>query len=275
MPTIRPRPLAALLIALVVGGCFHPTHQVSDAFVWNEALPAGATLHLRDLNGAVRVRPSSTGQVALHASKRWSRGREKDVHFATTQSGNDYYVCALWGKATQCDAAGYGRRRESILMRLLSLLSFRSSTRTDMSVDFDVTIPAGVRLDASTVNGNVEAIGTTNAVRVSTVNGSIHATGASSLAAHTVNGSVELTLDQLGATDSIRAESVNGNVTIDVPAAFEGRVELKTVNGSVGSDLPVATMGSLARHQLSGAVGSAPRMISLATVNGSVRLIKH
>lgn len=275
MPNLRSRPLVALAIALVVGGCFHPTHEVADALVWNESLPAGATLHLRNLNGAIRVHASSNGQATIHASKRWRRGREKDVHFATTRSGNDYYVCALWGKATQCDAAGYGRRRESLIMRLLSLLSMSGSTRTDMTVNFDVSVPAGVQLDASTVNGNVEAIGTTAAVNVSTVNGTVHATGTSALAAHTVNGSVELTLDQLGAADSVRAESVNGNVTIIVPAAFEGAVEMKTVNGSVTSDLPVTTSGALERRELRGAIGSAPRMLSLETVNGSVRLIKR
>lgn len=275
MLIIRSRPLAALAIALVVGGCFHPTHEVADAFVWNEPLPAGATLHVRDLNGAIRVHASTTGQVTLHAAKRWRRGREKDVHFATTHTGNDYYVCALWGKATQCDASGYGRRRESLLVRLLSLLSFSGSTRTDMAVNFDVAVPAGVQLDASTVNGNVEAIGTTGAVSVSTVNGSVHAAGASALSAHTVNGSVELALDQLGAADSVRAESVNGNVTISVPAAFEGNVDMKTVNGSVSSELPVSATGASERRELRGAIGSAPRMISLETVNGSVRLTKR
>lgn len=263
------------MIALVVGGCFHPTHEVADAFVWNEPLPAGATLHLRDLNGAIRVHASSTGQAAVHASKRWRSGREKDVHFATTHSGNDYYVCALWGKATQCDASGYGRRRESLIMRLLSLLSMSSSTRTDMTVNFDVALPAGVQLDASTVNGNVDATGTTGPVSVSTVNGTVHANGTSALAAHTVNGSVHLTLDRLGAADSVRAESVNGSVTINVPAAYEGSVELKTVNGSVTSDLPVTTSGASGRRELSGTIGAAPRMISLETVNGSVRLVKR
>lgn len=275
MPRLRPRPIAALAIALVVGGCFHPTHEVSDAFVWNEPLPAGSTLHLRDLNGAIHVRASTNGQIALRASKRWRRGREKDVHFVTTQSGNDYYVCALWGKANQCDASGYGRRRQGILMRLLSLLSFSSSTRTDMTVNFDVAVPAGVQLDASTVNGNVDADGVTGAVRVSTVNGSVHASGASAIAAHTVNGSVELTLAQLGAADSIHAQSVNGDVTIAVPPAFEGNVELKTINGSVSSDFPVTTSGELGRHRLFGVIGSAPRMIALETINGSVRLVKR
>lgn len=277
MPILRPflRVVAALTIALVVGGCFHSTHEVADAFVWNETLPSGATLHLRDLNGAIRVHASSNAQVSLHASKRWRSGREKDVHFATTRSGNDYYVCALWGKATRCDASGYGPRRESLFMRLLSLLSMSTSTRTDMTVNFDVAVPAGVQLDARTVNGNVEATGTTGTVRVSTVNGTVHATGTSTLAAHTVNGSVHLTLDRLGAADSIRAESVNGSVTIEVPAAYEGSVELKTVNGSVASELPVTASGTPSRREISGTVGSAPRMISLETVNGSVRVIKR
>jgi hypothetical protein len=268
------RPLAAVAIALVVSGCFHHTNEVVNAFAWSDTIADGGTIHLRNLNGEVRVRPATDGSVSVRASKHWRRGRENDVHFVTNRSGNDVYVCALWGKATRCDASGYGREHTSLLRRFLRLFSL-GRTSTDMSVAFDVAVPAGVRLDASTVNGSVTANAPGAGLRASTVNGSVTVSGGAPLSAQSVNGNVTVTLDRLAAADSVSAQTVNGNVTVNVPADFQGAVELSNVNGNLGSDLPIVTTGSIERHNLRGRIGDAPRSLRLETVNGSVHVRKR
>ncbi len=271
------RPLAVLLVAFCTTGCLHRSHDVADAFTWNDALPAGATLHLRDLNGTIRVRPApaADARATVLASKHWRRGREKDVHFAANRVGNDVYVCALWGKANQCDASGYGEAPTSLFRRFLGLFSMERSTG-DMRVDFEVTVPAGVHVDASTVNGDVDASANGAPVRAATVHGNVHASGVAPLVGHSVSGDVSLILDSLGATDSIAAASVKGDVSATVPADFQGNVNLSTVKGSVASDLPVAATQTDGSHtELKGEIGSAPRAIKLHTVSGSAHVIKR
>lgn len=268
------RPVASVVLALAVSGCMHRTHDVANAFVWDAQMPGGGTLHLRDLNGEIRVQPATDGKVSVRASKHWRRGKENAVHFVTRQEGNDVYVCALWGTANRCDASGYGATRASFLRRFLRLFSM-SSSRTDMAVNFEVAIPAGVRLDASTVNGNVNATGVSAGLHASTVNGNVRASGGAPVSVRSVNGEVTVALDALGAADSVSAKTVNGNVTVTVPADFQGSVELMTVNGAVGSDLPVTTSGSLGGRRLTGQIGSAPRSLKLESVNGTVRIDKR
>ncbi len=261
--------LACVIVAMaaLLAGCRRSApHEVTNAFQWTDQIVAGGTLHLRDVNGRIRVVPAPAGAVQITGSKVWHRGRESDVRFVANRVGSDVYVCALWGRRSRCDEHGYTASGPSFW----SIFSFRG--RSDMRADFAVSLPAGVKLDVVAVNGGVSVQGVSSDVKIQSVNGSVDASSRSgSMAIENVNGSITAGVDSLG-TAPYRFVTVNGSVHVTLPAAFQGRVELKTITGRASSDFPVT--GATERNTIEGTVGSGNGSVTIKTVNGSVELLR-
>src|SRR5690606_34794426 len=127
-----------------------------------------------------------------------------------TQVGSgsqDVLVCALWNENSECDEQGYRSRGNN-----------RSRNRNnDVSVEFTVRIPAGVKLDVSTVNGGLTIRGATDEVEAHTVNGGIEAESAGGpVNANTTNGDIEVRMGRSG-TGDLSFETTNGSVEVYLP----------------------------------------------------------
>lgn len=265
-------PVVAAL-CVVVAGCGRSTHEDTNAFRLTEELPPGSTLHLRTTIGRIEVRPTEASVVDVVGSKRW-RGRNGDVSFVTYRDGDDVYVCALWGRRGRCDENGY---RSTVsgrsFLRIFSL--FRRRESSDAVASFSVRLPAGVKLDAYSVNGPIKVDGARSGVIARATNGGIeilHSAG--SVIAKTINGSVVVGVDSLSSSDDIKAETVNGSVRAQVPTDVQGDVELVTVNGRVVTDFPLTISGRISPREVRGRIGESPRSITLKSVNGGVQLLK-
>lgn len=263
---------AALSGAILLAGCRRSeAREVTNAFQWSEPIPAGATLHIRDINGNVRVGPATGPAVQVTGSKKWRRGRESDVHFVANRVGNDVYVCAMWGNRGRCDDRGYTSSSGGSILRIFSLRHHG----TDMSVDFAVQLPAGVNLDVLTISGGTTVEGVSSNVQAKTVSGSItahNATGA--LRLETVNGSIDAGVDSLTSDAPLNFASVNGSIRVVLPASLQGDVTLETVSGRVSSNFPLQASDAPASHSMHGTLGSATRSVSLRTVNGAIELLR-
>jgi hypothetical protein len=262
---------AALLAgaALLVGGCGRDAREVPDALSWSDELAPGTTVHLRTVSGDVSVHGTAERHASVHGIKRWRRGRERDVRFVMSRSGDDVYVCAIWvRRGGRCGDERYGPRPPRILA-LFSLFG----RRTDMSASFEVMLPVGVSLDASTVNGRVVVTEAAGDVTAQTVNGDIRATTmGGALALTTVNGSIRARVASLTEGAPVKLETVNGSVRAELPTPLDADVRLSTVNGHVATDYPISITGRAERHDLRGTIGGGGRTVELKTVNGSVEL---
>ena len=242
-----------------------------DAFEWQDQLPAGATIHVRNTDGPIEVVAADDSVTTVHGGRRWSRGSGDVVKFAWMRTGNDVYVCAIWGKG-QCDERGYrsSKPRRSWL-DMFSL--FRRGS--DAVASFTIELAHGVRVDASTVSGGVQIEGAAaGATAVSTNGPVVIESSAGATVAKSTNGNVHVSLDSIGGNEPIRLESVNGNVTAELPSDVEGEVRLSTVNGSVHTDFSVRSERS-SNRSVRGRIGQSPREITLRTTNGSVSLRKR
>jgi DUF4097 and DUF4098 domain-containing protein YvlB len=142
-----------------------------------------------------------------------------------------------------------------------------------MHASFDVMLPPGVRVDASTVNGRVTVTEAGSDVRASTVNGDIRAsTMGGALALKTVNGSIRARAASLAKDAPIQLETVNGSVRAELPTPLDADVLLATVNGRITTDFLVAVTGRSSSREVRGSIGSGGRPVELRTVNGSVEL---
>jgi hypothetical protein len=140
------------------------------------------------------------------------------------------------------------------------------------SVEYRVSVPRGVRVRVSNVNGRVEVDGVAGALRASTVNGSVDVTGAGGeVEATAVNGSVEVDVARVDPSGRSEIRTTNGSVRLTLPRDTSAEVEAHTVNGSVHCDFDLTGV-SKSRRKIEGRIGSGGARFELGTVNGSAHI---
>ena len=241
--------------------------EKDDAFKWTSGIESGRTVFVRNLNGGVRVESGTGAEVEVRAEKRWRRGDPKDVKItAEKTSRGDILVCAIWeDQRTRCDEDGYSSHGSG---------SWRNNN--DVSVEFTILLPKGVKMDASTVNGGLAIEGATAQVKARTVNGGIEAASTSGpVSAKTVNGGIRVKAGTIG-DGPVEYETVNGSITLELPEKMNANIEMRTVNGSITSeDFPITVQGRFDRRRISGKIGTGGPELSVSTVNGSIRLRRN
>jgi DUF4097 and DUF4098 domain-containing protein YvlB len=175
------------------------------------AIGANGEFDLNNLSGDIRIVPSTGRNLTIEIS-RVSRGR------------------------TDAEAkAGLARVRVETTHR-----GERATARTmypndrqsnySVSVDYVVTAPAGTRITAKTVSGDLTVGAMTGELTINSVSGNVQVTGASRvLVAQTVSGDVVLT--DCGAEGLLEASTMSGDVTgTNITAR---RVDLQSISGTV------------------------------------------
>ena len=264
MPPLRTLVLGALLLApatLVA----QDRQTEANAFTLNDKVPTGQWIRVRNVNGDVRVRPSTSDRVEITATKTWRRGDPKDVRIQSYKaSDGSILVCAFWTENATCDENGYQSHNEG----------WRRDRNNDVAVDFEVRVPKGVKVGVNSVNGGVSVDGATSEVRASTVNGRVSAASTGGpVNASTVNGDIDVRMRELG-TGDLEYSTVNGSIEIEVPSNLDADLDMRTVNGSLSADFPITLQGRVNPRRMRATIGKGGRRIRLETVNGSVELRK-
>jgi hypothetical protein len=234
-------------------------------FRWSQPMQAGSWLRIRNRNGEIRVEPAS-GNTAEVVAIKHGRGDPADVRIELTKSGDDVLVCALWSENAVCDEDGYRGERGDRGRR----------DREQVAVDFTIRLPRGVHVLAASVNGEVAVRGATAEVVARSVNGRVEAVSTGGpVHASTVNGGIVARMATVPTGEDLEYSTVNGSVTLELPADFAARVEMRTVNGSLRSDFPLQLQGRVNPRRIDATIGDGGnRRLKISTVNGSVELRK-
>jgi hypothetical protein len=225
-------------------------------FSYDGALRPGQKLTVRDVNGTVRVRTGD--RLAIRANKHSDRSDPNEVAIHVENRADGIVVCVRYPPDANrsCDDR-----------------SSRSShdSHNDTAVDFDITVPHGITLDASSVNGSVDAIndGPTDA---SSVNGSVRVEGRDVRKAASVNGSVEVhVLDRVRGT--LSAKTVNGSIDVSLPPGSGVNFEARTLTGGISAEgITVNRPRYGPGASASGTLGDGALRIEAKTINGSITL---
>jgi DUF4097 and DUF4098 domain-containing protein YvlB len=142
----------------------------------------------------------------------------------------------------------------------------------DVSVEFRVKVPAGVRFVGRTVNGAIEASGIAADAEAHTVNGGVRLEAAGAARAETVNGGIDAHLGRADWTGALELKTVNGGIEMTLPDGVSADVKASTVNGDIQTDFPLTVTGKISRRRLEGTIGSGGRVLELSTVNGGIGL---
>jgi Putative adhesin len=238
-------------------------------FHWSGHVDGDRWVRIRNLSGSIRFERSSGNDVTITGHKSWQHGDADEVRFVMQRTGagdGDVLVCALWGEDSHCDVDSYDSHFHHHGWH---------DDDNDVQVEFTVMVPAGIKVLASTVNGDVAVSGVTRDVDASTVNGRVDAASdGGPVEAKSVNGSVDAEMHRIGDAGRLDYSSVNGSVHVTLPADVKADIELSTVNGSVRSDFPISVSGSLEPRHLRGTIGGGGVPVRIDTVNGSIELRK-
>lgn len=229
----------------------------AEPFSWRGSVAAGKTLEIRGVNGRIEATGVPGGQVEVDARRHGNSSNPSDVKIEVVEHEGGVTICAVYPDAGNTCRPGGGR------------MSVRDN---DVKVDFTVKVPAGVLLEAATVNGNVSALGIESRVTANTVNGSIEFSTGSTGTAQTVNGGITATVGRV--VEPLEFKTVNGSITLSVPADIAATLEGSTVNGGIQSDLPLTVKGKFGPRRITGTLGGGGPVISLKTVNGGIAIRK-
>ncbi len=258
---------AALIaaIALPAAGQQQQRQVENNAFNWNGAVAAGRWVRIQNLNGGITVGPASGDKVEVIATKSWRRGDPSVVRFTADEVAGGVMICALWGERSSCNERGMQTRGDRDDRRLRN---------NDVTVEFRVLLPRGVKISAHTINGALTIDGAGAEVDAGTINGEVDvSTTGGRVNASNVNGNVRARLGRIENDGNMEFETVNGSVIVEFNGEFGGDVDLETVNGSLNTNFEMTVSGRLDPKHLRAHIGKpgGPR-VKLQTVNGNVEL---
>ena len=260
---MRSQSIALLLFAAAATAGAQPQPD----FKWEKQLPADKVVSLHNLNGDIVVSPSTSGKVEIIGTRR-GRGRSADdVTIEVVETTRGVTACSMFKNVDmECDEDGMhmnSRRR-----------GWRDRDYDDGQIDMEVKLPKGMRVEASSVSGDVQVTGAEGVVRANSVSGRVRLDKlrATSVRASSVSGDVDVIVDQLTGEGMLSFSSVSGDVTAELPKNLDADISMRSVSGSMDSDFPLTLNGRVSRNNLNARIGKGGRELDVHTVSGNVRL---
>lgn len=263
-------------------------------FSWSKAVPPGAQIVIRNVNGPITVQDAQGDRLEVRAVKNLrGRGRASDIGFDVRETGNSIEVCTLVGTASACG----DRNRESSVrsevaytVRVPKSARLRVSTGngrlTIQSAGDDLSASTGNgeiligqttgRVDASTGNGGVQIDGANGDVTVSTGNGRIAInTARGSVNASSGSGDIDVHVGALPIEHDMKLTTGSGAIRVALPADFNGRIDASTGSGTLRSEFEISIVGRLDASRVRGTIGRGGPLLRLTTGSGSIELTKN
>lgn len=273
---------AALALTMIAAA----TPAAAQDFRWSGRLAAGQTIEIRNVKGDIRAEPAAGGEVTVTANYR--DGRSERVRVETVRRDYGMVVCALYPSSR--GSGRWGRDDDHDNDEPRDACNPRGGMNVrdgDPEVEFVVRVPAGVRLSARNVSGDVEARGLRGPVDARSVSGDVHVTSAANVRASSVSGSVFASLGSIPVR-GLEFRSVSGDVTLELPAGTDADFSARTLSGEIDSDFPLTIEGRRGRrddddddrgwprvrvgHNMHARLGSGGPELSVTTVSGDITL---
>ena len=233
-------------------------------FHWDKTLAAGNDVHVNNINGNVKITPSTNGHVVVNGFKHGGRDADR-IKAVVEESSRGIAVCVVYDEPdARC------RRRGPL-----------SLARWGPQLEPRERRPRGLRarqrhVSAGSVSGDVSIDGAHGDVTASAVSGDVHLEHlhATSVRANTVSGEIDVRVDELAGRGDFTFHSVSGDIRLEVPKGFGADLSLTTVSGDIDSDFPITLGGSnrWSRRRVDARIGDGGRRLDVSTVSGDLRL---
>jgi DUF4097 and DUF4098 domain-containing protein YvlB len=257
--------LTAISIAAAL--CVVTAFAATEDFEWSGGSGAGA-LEISNVSGDIDVNVGGDVVVVKATKNAATPETLKGVNVEVREKGSKVIVETEYPKHTKGESK--------------------------IRVDFDVTIPEGVELAATTVSGDV-TVTNVKTVEASAVSGTVNVSGAyekasvstvsgdavidnpsgptKRLAVNTVQGDIEAKVSLPGGGGDYAFSAVDGDITLTLSGdAVDYDVELASLSGNVETELPLKKESGFVGTEYEGTAGAATNDIDVSTVSGSITL---
>ncbi|HEY0023928.1 MAG TPA: DUF4097 family beta strand repeat-containing protein [Longimicrobium sp.] len=252
-----------------------------EDFRWSGRLARGQEIEINGIIGNVTAETASGDQVEVIGRRRGAGAADVRIEAVETRDG--ITICTIYpqrggrnGRRTDVDGDGPCRGNNGNI------------DGDDARIDFTVRVPAGVKLAANTVSGDIVAEGLRSPVEAASVSGDVRVSTSGPARASTVSGDVVATFAQTD-SDEMEFNSVSGDVTLRLAGNVGAEVEAQTLSGEIHSDFPLRRghmtdddddddddggvhvdirIGQSAR----GTIGRGGAELSVTTISGDIRL---
>jgi hypothetical protein len=255
-----------------------PAPAPQQDFHWRGRIAQGEQIQILNIVGDIRAEPADGDEVVV-TGVRTGRGAER-IRVEVVRRASGTVICAVYpseGRSWRDDDEDdddRGETRDACNPRRGTNVRENSG-----AVHFTVRVPAGVRLAARTVSGNVEARRLRGPVDARSVSGNVRVATAGPVQASSVSGDVFAELGRMGGRD-LEFRSVSGSVTLAVPAGIDADFQARTLSGSIESDFPVELGRREGRGRYNARVGQQAHArlgrggpaLNVTTVSGDVTL---
>jgi len=293
MPRIRFNSLIAAACLAIPAGLVAQDVASTAVFTWSGRIASGGTLEIKHFNGPIEVREGTSDQADFRAERRTRRSTS--LTFEVDTVGRGVSICAVWRGHSACDRGGGwdwddGPPSSRIVVTLPKGVKLQASTGNgEITVDkasndvdassgngdIRVTLTAG-RVNVSTGNGVLEIMGATGPVHASTGNGRVNVTTSTGpVEVSTGNGDIDVTMNTLSSTSDMTYSTGNGSISVALPGNFNGEIDANTGNGDFRSDFEIRVIGRLNPHHVRGTIGSGgTQTIRMSSGSGRLELRK-
>lgn len=228
--------------------------QVADEVRREEVItkPAAGinTLQVQTISGSIIVIGADTAEITIRAYYR-SRG-----HNATARVHELRTDTAIQGHTLAVSAV------------------FPTRVMANDAIRYEIIVPRTINLNASTVNGRVDAHELIGTVDVTATNGPVEVlgeTGPSKLTARTTNGGIAVKVAPRQGQYELR--TINGSILVALPEDLGVTLRANAVNGGVTLDYGQWMLqgGQISRRNVNATLGDGALQLDVNTVNGSIR----
>jgi beta-lactamase regulating signal transducer with metallopeptidase domain len=145
---------------------------------------------------------------------------------------------------------------------------------SNLSVDFTIAVPVGVRPDIKTDLGNIDLSDLKGEIKAVTNMGSVKAVNtAGNVNLSTDLGNVEFIAPKNLAGGDVKLATNLGDIKFTAPRDLSARLQVQTKMGSINSDLPLEINKSdMFKRTTEGAIGAGQASIKMAAEMGSISL---
>lgn len=228
-------------------------------------IAAGGTLALENINGPMVITQGTGRTAEVVVTKRVIKGDGSYVKAIMEERGGTVRICTIYTnrdpnrKSCNGDNSSSSRGRDNY---------------DEVEMRYEVRVPAGVTVNAESVNGSITATDLDEAASIETVNGSIVFSGTTARHLETVNGRIKAAFGKADWDGTLKVSAVNGGIDLTFPAGLSAELSGETVNGGINSDFPITIDGKWGPKSFNGTIGRGGRQLKIETVNGGITLKK-
>jgi DUF4097 and DUF4098 domain-containing protein YvlB len=220
----------------------------TETFDRTLALAPGGTVRLKTFSGRVTITATGGSQVVIHAVRRATAERLRDIKLEVQQEGNIIDIDANHQLVE--------RRNNNVV-----------------ETDFDIQVPSQTKIDLRTFSAPVTVTGVRGDLIVDGFSSDIRLTDVGGpMRVKTFSGGVEVEAPAWSDGDDLNVNTFSGGVTLRLPANARGDLEFDTFSGKFNSDLPVALSTSSRRNFRGTLNGGGNAEFRLKTFSGDVSI---